>query len=59
LKLKYNVSLSNFAFNYKLRRYISGSRDMFGGATAWLAKFERTDQSGSVTGPPSSWELKA
>jgi len=32
---------------------------MFSGATAWLAKFARIDQSGSVEGPPSSWELKA
>jgi len=59
LKLKNNVSLSNFAFNYNLRRYISNSYRMFNGATAWLAKFERTEQSDDDDGPPSSWKLKA
>jgi surface protein len=32
---------------------------MFDGATAWLAKFERTDGSASEAGPPSNWQLKA
>jgi hypothetical protein len=32
--------------------------DMFNGATAWLAKFERVDQSASKDGPPSKWRIK-
>jgi len=36
---------------------ISSSATMFAGATAWLAKFVRTDGSGSVGGPPSLWQF--
>ena len=32
--------------------------NQFKPATAWQAKFERIDGSGSLDGPPSSWELK-
>ena len=37
----------------------NGYADVYDGAAAWLAKFQRTDGSGSVAGPPSDWELKA
>jgi len=36
---------------------LSTALTMFGGATAWLAKFDRKDGSGSVDGPPSLWQF--
>jgi len=36
----------------------TGGANMFGGATAWRAKFMRTDGvSSSIDGPPSEWQL--